>query len=82
MQLFAISEKTFDTPKFVLIYVCVCVCVCVCLYVSGASLFQLFVYVGVLLNFRHRASFILGQAFHYSPENAFYIFNQQIYFII
>ena len=36
----------------------------------------------VLLTFRHRASFILGQAFHYSPENPFYIFNQQIYFII
>ena len=24
----------------------------------------------------------IGQAFHYSPDNAFYIFNQQIYFII
>jgi len=35
-----------------------------------------------ILNFRHRASCILGQVFHYSPENAFYIFNQQIYFII
>ena len=34
------------------------------------------------LTFRHRASSILGQAFPYSPENAFYIFNQQIYFII
>ena len=34
------------------------------------------------LTFRHRASCILGQAFHYSPESAFYIFNQQIYFII
>ena len=34
------------------------------------------------LNFSHRASSILGQAFRYSPENAFYIFNQQIYFII
>jgi hypothetical protein len=34
------------------------------------------------LTCRHRASCILGQAFHYSPENAFYIFNQQIYFII
>ena len=34
------------------------------------------------LTFRHRASCILGQAFHYSPENGFYIFNQQIYFII
>ena len=33
------------------------------------------------LTFRHRASCILGQAFHYSPENAFYIFNHQIYFI-
>ena len=36
----------------------------------------------VSLTFRHRASCILGQAFHYSPENVFYIFNQQIYFII
>ena len=35
-----------------------------------------------ILTFRHRASSILGQAFRYSPENAFYIFNQQIYFII
>ena len=34
------------------------------------------------LTFRHRASCLLGQAFRYSPENAFYIFNQQIYFII
>ena len=34
------------------------------------------------LTFRHCASCILGQAFHYSPENAFYIFNQQIYFVI
>jgi hypothetical protein len=24
----------------------------------------------------------IGQAFHYSPDNAFYIFNHQIYFII
>jgi len=28
------------------------------------------------LTFRHRASCILGQAFRYSPENTFYIFNQ------
>jgi hypothetical protein len=30
------------------------------------------------------APFVLyiGQAFRYSPESAFYIFNQQIYFII
>ena len=34
------------------------------------------------LTFRHHASHILGQAFRYSPENAFYIFNQQIYYII
>ena len=26
------------------------------------------------LTFRHRASCILGQAFHYSPENAFYMY--------
>ena len=36
----------------------------------------------LILTFRHRASCILGQAFRYSPENVFYIFNQQIYFII
>jgi len=24
----------------------------------------------------------IGQEFRYSPENAFYVFNQQIYFII
>ena len=36
----------------------------------------------ICLTFRHHASCILGQAFHCSPENAFYIFNQQIYFII
>ena len=35
----------------------------------------------LILTFRHRASCILGQAFRYSPENAFYIFNQ-VYFII
>ena len=34
------------------------------------------------LTFRHRASCTLGQEFHSSPENAFFIFNQQIYFII
>ena len=39
-------------------------------------------YTEVHLTFRHRASSILGQAFRYSPEKAFYIFNQQIYFII
>ena len=41
-----------------------------------------FAFLSTPLTFRHRASCILGQAFHYSPENAFYIFNQQIYFII
>ena len=44
----------------------------------NAGLFNL----GHVLTFRQRASCILGQAFHYSPENAFYIFNQQLYFII
>ena len=39
-------------------------------------------FFSISLTFRHRASCILGQAFHYSPENGFYIFNQQIYFII
>ena len=46
---------------------------CPCLQVQGSSRVR---------NLRHRASCILGQAFRYSPANAFYIFNQQIYFII
>ena len=34
------------------------------------------------LNLQAPRFFYIGQAFRYSPENAFYIFNQQIYFII
>ena len=57
-----------------------------------AYLFVIVELYNAILTFRHRASSILGQAFRassilgqafrYSPENAFYIFNQQIYFII
>ena len=60
-----------------------CCLYCDCSY--GARIFSL-VYVphteSLRLTLRHRASYILGQAFRYSPENAFYVFNQQIYFII
>ena len=45
---------------------------------SSAKNFLIMLHV---LTFRHRASCILGKAFHYYPENAFYIFNQQINFI-
>ena len=66
-----------------LLCVCVCVCVCVLTYCSGTFLSMVVetAYPGAI-TFRHRASCILGQAFHYSPENASYIFNQQIYLII
>jgi len=40
------------------------------------------VYSDISLTFGHHESCILGQAFHQYPENAFYIFNQQICFII
>jgi hypothetical protein len=50
--------------------------------VKGALVCVLVCYMRVRLTFRHRASCLLGQAFRYSPENAFYIFIQQIYFII
>ena len=33
-------------------------------------------------NFKAPRFLYIGQAFRYCPENAFYIFNQQIYFII
>ena len=36
---------------------------------------DVFLEIELHLTFRHRASCILGQAFRYSPENAFYIFN-------
>ena len=67
--------------------ICCFVCLATCpqrglervLSSASSSRFQ---YVLVSLSFRHRASCILGQAFHYSPENALCVFNQQIYFII
>ena len=34
------------------------------------------------LNLQAPRFLYIGQAFRYSPQNAFYIFNQQIYFII
>ena len=38
--------------------------------------------VALLLNLQAPQFLYIGQAFRFSPENAFYIFNQQIYFII
>ena len=35
-----------------------------------------------LINLQAPRFLYIGQAFRYSPENAFYIFNQQIYFIV
>ena len=63
----------------------VCYLVCIILLNYSSRLFKPFrmkLMYKIILTFRHRASCILGQAFRYSPENAFYIFNQQIYFII
>jgi len=57
------------------------VCQFVCFLTSTPNVFHYKWCVG-FLTFRHRASCILGQVFRYSPENAFYIFNQQMYFII
>ena len=36
----------------------------------------------VFFNLQAPLFLYIGQAFRYSPENAFYLFNQQIYFII
>jgi len=51
-------------------------------YLAHISVISVYISYQHHLTFRQRASWILGQAFHYSPENTFYIFNQQIYFII
>jgi hypothetical protein len=37
---------------------------------------------GLSINLEAPSVLYIGQAFRYSPENAFYIFNQKIYFII
>ena len=55
----------------------VCIIQCLCM----DDMQMAFCHV-LCLTFRHRSSCTLGQVFHYSPENPFYIFNQQIYFII
>ena len=39
-------------------------------------------YKQTLINLSTPRFLYTGQAFRYSPENTFYIFNQQIYFII
>ena len=61
---------------FIIIIIIIIIIVFLCLYINFYPTFLL------ELTFRHRASCTLGQEFHYSPENAFYIFNQQIYFFI
>ena len=35
-----------------------------------------------ILNLQAPCVLYTGQAFRYSPENAFHVFNQQIYFVI
>ena len=42
-----------------------------CMYIRSCGLH--------VLTFRHHCILYIGQAFRYSPKNAFYIFNQQIY---
>ena len=49
--------------------------------VSFTSAFS-FCTLWVKLNLQAPCVLYIGQAFRYSPENAFYIFNQQIYLII
>ena len=39
-------------------------------------------YKELLVNLYAPCALYIGQAFRYPPENAFYIFNQQLYFII
>ena len=38
--------------------------------------------IKIYINLQAPCVMYIGQAFRYSPENAFYIFNQQVYFII
>ena len=58
-----------------------CLCAMNCTLITDAPLYVPNAVIKHDLTFRHRASCIQGQAFHYSPENALYIFNQQIYFL-
>ena len=52
------------------------------LYPSGIYLMRQGKRCSVLVNLQAPRFLYIGQGFRYSPENAFYIFNQQIYFII
>ena len=55
----------------------------VCVETQGLLVFSLAVYsVFHRLKLQALRFLYIGQAFRYSPENSFYIFNQQIYFII
>ena len=57
--------------------------------ITFKALFFIFVFCfflnydnNVIINLKALCVLYVGQAFCYSPQNAFYIFNQQIYFII
>ena len=50
-------------------------------FIGGVQL-QVLKQIPVHINVQAPCILYIGQAFHYSPQNAFYIFNQQIYFII
>jgi len=65
----ASNDELFSTYKYT------------CIYMEFV-VFHSSNYNTVYLTFRHRASSIEGQAFHYSSEKAFYIFNQQIYILL
>jgi len=51
------------------------------MFVCGIN-YRLFLLELYIINLQAPQFLYIGQEFRYSPENAFYIFNQQIYFII
>ena len=70
--------KTFNWGK----WTCILNLKNLTLRLSSMGSMKLNVKWGNLLNLLAPCVLCIGQAFCYSPENAFYIFNQQIYFII
>ena len=81
----SVLVSTYSNSKLIRILMSGCLPTCNKWRNSGFSQIMVFgspTNIYSCLTLRHRASCLLGQAFHYSPENAFYIFNQQIYFII
>ena len=69
-----VSQVTWDDDRRVVYLINTTSCLDIEIYVYTT-------YLEFYINLQAPCVLYIGQAFRYSPENAFYTFNQQIYFI-